>query len=125
MSPASRDAGAETPAIDLVVVYTADVWHNARGGLRRGWRYLDNLDVTLTVDTERAIGWRDATLFVYGLYNNGQALTGDLIGDVQGVSNIETGARAVRLYEAWVEQRFGRASIKFGLYDLNSEFDGM
>ena len=62
-------------------------------------------------------------MFVYGLYNNGRALTGDLVGDAQGVSNIETGVRAVRLYEAWVEQRFGRASVKFGLYDLNSEFD--
>jgi len=123
VSPPSETPAAETPAIDLVVVYTSDVWHNARGGLRRGWRYLDNLDVTLTIDTERVIGWRGASLFVYGLYNNGQALTGDLISDVQGVSNIETGVRAVRLYEAWVEQRFGRASVKFGLYDLNSEFD--
>ena len=123
VSPPSETPAAETPAIDLVVVYTADVWHNARGGLRRGWRYLDNLDVTLTVDTERVMGWRGATLFVYGLYNDGQAFTGDLIGDLQGVSNIETGVRAVRLYEAWVEQRFGHASVKFGLYDLNSEFD--
>lgn len=123
VSPPSQTPVAETPAIDLVVVYTADVWRNASGGLRRGWRYLDNLDVTLAVDTERAIGWRGGTVFVYGLYNNGQALTGDLVGDGQGVANIETGARAVRLYEIWVEQRFGRASVKFGLYDLNSEFD--
>lgn len=123
VSAPSEMPAAEAPPIDLVVVYTADVWHNARGGLRRGWRYLDNLDVTLTVDTERALGWRGATLFVYGIYNNGRALTGDLVGDIQGVSNIETGVSAARLYEAWVEQRFGRASVKFGLYDLNSEFD--
>lgn len=123
VSPPSETPVAKTPAIDLVVVYTADVWHNARGGVRRGWRYVDNLDVTLTVDTERALGWPGATLFVYGLYNNGQALTGDLIGDAQGAANIETGVSAVRLYEAWVEQRLGRASVKFGLYDLNSEFD--
>lgn len=123
VSAPSETPDAAGPAIDLTVVYTADVWRNARGGLRRGWRYLDNLDVTLTVDTERALGWRGGTLFVYGLYNNGEVLTGELIGDIQGVSNIETGVRAVRLYEAWLEQRFGRASVKFGLYDLNSEFD--
>lgn len=123
VSAPSEPSTSETPAVDLAVVYTADVWRNARGGLRRGWRYLDNLDVTLTIDTERAIGWRGATLFVYGLYNNGRSLTGDLVGDTQGVTNIETGVRAARLYEAWVEQRLGRASIKFGLYDLNSEFD--
>ena len=123
VSPPSETPAGETPPIDLVVVYTSDVRQNARGGLRRGWRYLDNLDVTLTVDAERVMGWRGATLFAYGLYNNVQALTGDLVGDLQGASNIETGVSAVRLYEAWVEQRFGRASVKLGLYDLNSEFD--
>jgi len=41
---------------------------NVRGGVRRGSRYLDNLDVTLVVDAERAFGWGGATLFAYGLY---------------------------------------------------------
>ena len=115
----------EAPAIDFSLIYTIDIWANVRGGLRRGWRILDNLDATLTVDAERALGWRDATLFLYGLYNNGEGLSGDLVGDAQGASNIETGVQAARLYEAWVEQRFAsdRASIKLGLYDLNSEFD--
>jgi len=114
-----------SPAIDLSVVYTLDLWRNARGGLRRGERYLDNLDVTLTVDADRALGWAGATLFLYGLYNNGNSLTDELVGDLQVVSNIDAGVQAARLYEAWVEQRFGggRASVKFGLYDLNSEFD--
>ena len=123
--PAVEDSKKQPPAIDLAVVYTAELWRNATGGLRRGERYLDNLDVTLTVDADRALGWQGATLFVYGLYNNGRALSGDLVGDAQTVSNIETGVRAARLYEAWVEQRFAgdRASLKIGLYDRNSEFD--
>ena len=123
--PAVEDSKKQPPAVDLAVVYTAELWRNARGGLRRGERYLDNLDVTLTVDADRALGWKGATLFVYGLYNNGRALSGDLVGDAQTVSNIETGVRGARLYEAWIEQRFAgdRASVKVGLYDLNSEFD--
>lgn len=118
-------AEPEEPAVELSAVYTADVWRNARGGLKRGWRYLDNLDVTLAVDADRLIGWKDASFFAYGLYNNGRSLSGDLVGDLQTASNIDTGQRAVRLYEAWIEQRFaaGRASVKLGLYDLNSEFD--
>ncbi|OYX74039.1 MAG: hypothetical protein B7Y81_01140 [Caulobacter sp. 32-67-35] len=64
-----------------------------------------------------------AALFFYGLYNNGQGFSDDLVGDAQGVSNIETGVRAARVYEAWIEQRIGRTSVKLGLYDLNSEFD--
>jgi hypothetical protein len=43
--------------------------------VRRGSRYLDNLDVTLFVDAERAFGWYGATLFACGLYNNGIRFT--------------------------------------------------
>lgn len=116
---------SDSPAVDLSAVYTFDLWRNARGGLRRGERYLDNLDVTLTIDAERLVGWTGATVFLYGLYNNGESLTDELVGDLQVVSNIDAGSQAVRLYEAWVEQRFlnDRASVKLGLYDLNSEFD--
>lgn len=117
---------AKEAVVDLSIVYTADVWHNARGGIRKGTRYLDNLDITAKVDAERAFGWRGATLFAYVLYNNGNGMSRDLVGDFQSASNIETAVRAARLYQAWVEQRFAddRASLKFGLYDLNSEFDG-
>lgn len=123
--PAAESGDGEAPAVDLSVVYAADVWRNARGGVKRGWRYLDNLDVTLTVDGGRAMGWDGATIFLYGLYNNGASLTDELVGDLQTVSNIDAGSKAARLYEAWVEQRFAddRASVKVGLYDLNSEFD--
>ena len=124
-TPAAVQDKTRPPAIDLSVLYIGELWRNAGGGIRRGDRYLDNFDVTLTVDAKRALGWRGATLFVYGLYNNGHAFSGDLVGDAQTVSNIETGVRATRLYQAWVEQRFAgdRASVKVGLYDLNSEFD--
>ena len=123
--PVVEQKEKQAPAIKLSALYTTEVWRNVDGGIRPGWRYLDNLDLTLTVDAERALGWRGITLFVYGLYNNGHAFSGDLVGDAQIVSNIETGVRAARLYEAWVEQRFAgdRVSLKFGLYDLNSEFD--
>ena len=117
----------QVPAIDVSIAYTGEILGNTRGGVGRGARYLDNLDVTLTIDAERAFGWRGATLFAYGLYNNGRPFSDDLVGAAQGVSNIETGVRAARLYEAWIEQRFAsnRASLKFGLYDLNSEFDAI
>ena len=125
-APPAVEEEAE-PAIDLSVIYTAEVFRNTRGGLGRGTRYLDNFDMTLTVDGERALGWRGATLFADGLYNNGEPFSDDLVGAVQGVSNIETGVGAARLYEAWIEQRFAsdRASVKLGLYDLNSEFDAI
>lgn len=115
------------PPVTISALYTADLWRNTSGGLRTGSRYLDNLDLMAEVDGERAFGATGLRLYVHGLYNNGEALSGDLVGDLQGVSNIETDVEALRLFEAWAEQRFagGRASARFGLYDLNSEFDAL
>ena len=107
------------------VTYTADLWRAARGGVRNGTRYLDNLDIVAEADLERLIGWPGAEVHVYGLYNNGKSLN-ELMGDAQVSSNIETGFKALRLYEAWIDQKIGdNASIKLGLYDLNSEFDAL
>lgn len=119
-----EDRTAGDPPLVLGAAYTAEVWHN-RGGANRGWRYLDNLDLTAELDLEATAGLRGARAFAYALYNNGEAPT-DLTGDVQAVSNIETGVRALRLYEAWIEHDLSsRASIRAGLYDVNSEFDAL
>ncbi|TNE65679.1 MAG: carbohydrate porin [Alphaproteobacteria bacterium] len=123
----SSVVAGRAPAADAVegsLTYTAEIWQNARGGVRHGSAYLDNLDLTLAVDADAAFGLADTEFFFYGLYNNNNSFTEAIVGDAQTVSNIDTG-RAFRLYEAWVQHRFadGRASVKAGLYDLNSEFD--
>ncbi len=120
-------AGAEETArsYELDVAYTGEIWRNTRGGLRSGSSYLDNLDVQLTVDGENAWGIPGLTVFGYLLHNNGGTVSDDLVGDAQGVSNIEA-IDQVRLYELWADWSFGpqRAhSLRMGLYDLNSEFD--
>ena len=122
-APAEID---ETPGpILLQLTYTAEVMGNASGGLRRGTRYLDNLDIVFEADMEKLVGWTGAQVHVYGLYNNGKSIS-DLVGDTQAVSNIEAGTQAIRLCEAWVDQKIGdRLSVKAGLYDLNSEFDAL
>lgn len=108
----------------LQATYTGEVMSNASGGIRRGSRYLDNLDLVAEADLEALAGWKGASVHVYGLYNNGKSFS-DLAGDAQTASNIETGVRAFRLYEAWIEQAFAGGSLKVGLYDLNSEFDSL
>lgn len=104
------------------VLYSAEVWTAASGGLSADARYLDNLDIILDTDLEKGIGWRGATLFLYGLYNNGQSISA-LTGDAQFISNLESGVEAFRLYEAWIEQEFNGGSVKFGMIDLNADFD--
>lgn len=109
----------------LQITYTGEVMGNVSGGVRKGTRYLDNLDIVFEADMEKLVGWTGAQVHVYGLYNNGRSI-GALAGDTHGVSNIETGVSALRLYEAWVDQKIGGiASLRAGLYDLNSEFDSL
>ncbi len=120
--PRSANERGDRP-VTVSVVYTGDLRSNVVGGVRRGTRYLDNLDLQIAMDAGRLVGWNGARMFVYGIYDNGTSIS-RLVGDVQAISNIETRARATRLFEAWIEQDVGdRGSIKAGLYNLNSEFD--
>jgi porin len=111
-------------ALTFEAGYTADIWRN-EGGVSEGTRYLHNVDLIAQLDLGRAIGWNGATAQAYVLYNNSSALS-ELTGDAQVVSNIETGVEALRLYEFWVDAPLWHgASLKVGLYDLNSEFDAL
>lgn len=121
MARADTDLDA---AVDLGITYTFDVWSNLAGGIQQDSVYLDNLDVLVDIDAEALFGARNTRLFLYGLYNNGGRFSDNVVGDLQVASNIETGVRALRLFEAWVNVDVGPSgSIRAGLYDLNSEFD--
>ena len=113
-----------TPGVTLDVIYTGEIWQNTKGGLRRDSRYLDNLDLQLTVDMEEVFGLSGGTFFAYGLMNNGEGFSEDVVGDAQVVSNIDA-PYAIRILELWYEQNLfdDNLSLLLGLYDLNSEFD--
>lgn len=102
-------------------VYTGEIWSNLRGGLRRDFVYLDNADLAVTLDGEKA-GLNGTTIFASLLYNNRNTLSESIVGDLQTISNIDTDG-SLRLYEAWIEKDLSAISIKLGLIDLNSEFD--
>lgn len=111
--------------LSLELVFTGDVVTNHRGGLKTGAEYLGNIDLTATLDTEKAGLWNGGTFFVYILNNHGATPSGSHIGDLQVVSNIEA-TETTRLYEMWYEHHFdwsGIFSILIGQHDLNSEFN--
>ena len=108
--------------LELSAEYTADILRVVSGGLSTGSEYLDNLDVSLEIDVAEAWGAGAGTILVHGLYNNRSAFSEDRVGDLQVVSNIDTG-EAWRLFEFWYELADASWSIRAGLYDLNSEFD--
>ncbi len=115
----------ENNGISFGATYIGEIASNFDPGLVSNKKhniYLDNIDLTLTIDTEKAELWSGGTLFIYGLANNGRNPSEDVIGDLQTTSNIEA-ANTFLLYEAWYEQKLSsRASILFGFHDLNSEF---
>jgi porin len=102
----------------LEVSYTAEVF---TGGGGDSGPIADNLDLILDVQTGRT------KFHLYGLHNNGRDFSGPRFPRGYVASNIETGVKATRLYEAWIEQEFagGKFSVLGGLYDLNGEFDNL
>lgn len=107
--------------LDLAVIYTADVGATASGGADGRVRYLDNLEVSLDADLDK-LARIDGTVLHFTLLNNRGARVNDAAGSLQGVNNIEVARAGLRLFEAWAEKSVGPASLRVGLYDLNSEF---
>lgn len=104
-------------------ILTLDAVANLKGGLKRDEAYLGNVDLTLTVDTEKAGLWSGGTFFAYGLGNFGDTPT-EIVGDIQATSNIEA-PETFKLYELWYDHAFydDKLAVLFGLHDYNSEFD--
>lgn len=111
-------ANDDSQGLAANVVYTAEYVRVLEGGIERGGAFLGNLDVDLRYQFEGG-----ATAYVYLLGNHGEDPSA-LAGDAQGLSNI-TAPNAVRLYEAWIQGTVAGVDLKFGLYDLNSEFDAL
>src|SRR5947208_14872522 len=117
---AAADSGAR-PVI-LTFSYTGELVQNAGGGARRGTTFTGAAGGEVTLLLGRLVGWHGARLFVFALGTHGGAPS-DLVGDVQGVSNLEAPTK-VRLEEAWLQQNLldNRLSWLVGRYDLNTEF---
>lgn len=116
-------ASAEEPQspVDFSLSYTADVIGVVDGGLAQRGRVLDNLILSVDADLNELVGWRGATANIT-LLNNSGGMPNEDVGSLQGIDNIEVASQRLRLFEFWVEQAFGDASVRAGLYDLNSEF---
>jgi porin len=109
-------------AATLEASFSGDYLRNMAGGIREDTAYLTNIDFTLDMPVQAILGSSSARVFAYALHNNDTTFSTPIVGDAQFVSNIDAPG-ALRLYELWYEQDLGKLSARFGLYDLNSEFD--
>jgi len=99
-----------------------DILANMDGGLQRGTRVMDKVDLTATYlgDDNGLAGF---SIFLDAQITDGADLSGAMVGAAQAISNIEAPAQ-VRLANAWMAwDPHGKGGVKLGVVDLNTEFD--
>ena len=101
--------------------YIGDLVNNFHGGIKTGIAYLGFANVKTGFNTQKANWWKGG-LFNLNIGNtHGGEPSANLVGDFQGVSNIEAGNHTF-IYELWYKQNIGNADLTVGLQDLNANF---
>ena len=102
---------------------TDDLSSDVAGGLARGLKVLSKSTVSASYDGN-AGNWAGWTAEASIQLIHGGHISAANVGDIQGVDNIEA-PPALRLYELWAAKQWrdGKVGIKFGLTDLNVDFD--
>lgn len=110
---------------DLRVTYKLDFLNNISKNRDKIYG-LDNLDIKLDIDLEKATGLQGSSAFVHVLSNRGDKPGAHSNRLPHGVDNIETpqNGNTTKIFQAWLQQAFldERVTVLAGLYDLNSEF---
>ena len=101
--------------------YIGDVVSNFSGGIKTGTTYLGLANLKAGFNTETASWWRGGRMFLNIGNTHGGEPSSTLVGDFQGVSNIEAGNLSF-LYELWYKQNLGKFELTVGLQDLNADF---
>ena len=119
----------EDKGVEISGGYTTEVWGNTTGGLKQGAVYTGLLDFGATVDLEKLVGWRGATVSTTWLWLSGRDASEDLVGNFLTISNI-AGFNTLRMLELWFQQDFFQRgddgasglSIRLGQLTADSEF---
>ncbi len=122
--PAIGAAPTPSDAYELNLLYTGEFWNNIDGGLRLGPSYMYNIDGRFQVDTGKAFGWTGGQFVFESWYANSVSTGNTYVGAVDQQSPIDTAANVpiFRIYQLYYDQAFGNTGIRFGVYDLETEF---
>lgn len=101
--------------------YIGDLVTNYNGGINKGTDYLGLANLKMSFDTQKAKLWKNGCLFINAANTHGGEPSANLVGDFQGISNIEAG-NLTFLYEFWYKQTIQNVTVIFGLQDLNASF---
>jgi porin len=110
-------------AADFGASWTGDFGSVVDGGLQRGTHHFGLVE--LTFDHAWHFGARDVALHASAQHVYGGGFSERWVGDMQTVSNVDADD-GTRVLQAWVDAVLTDSlSLKFGRYDLNSEFDAI
>lgn len=105
--------------------YTAEVFHVARGGLKRGAVVQGLANLSVDAELEKLAGWPGVTARANFYDTHGAGISQKFSGDVGHLSNIEY-TDSARLFECWVQRTWAGAgvSLRAGQLALDAEFGG-
>lgn len=110
--------------IAISASYTAEVWGDVAGGIKRGatldGAFLPQIDVNL----DTLMGWHGASFRVSMLQGHGPSMSTGWAGNLLGVSGTVVVPPATRLFNLWLEQDlFDNAlSVRVGVMNADEEF---
>ncbi|MGO9135376.1 MAG: carbohydrate porin [Methylovirgula sp.] len=109
--------------IQLNAIETSEVLGNVSGGIKQGATYEGALQVILTVDTSKLVGWQGGKFNASGFDIRGRGLSANNVNNWNVLSNIEA-PDGVRLFELWYEQSLfnDKASVRIGQLAADQEF---
>lgn len=110
--------------VQVDLVYTADYLRNSGGGLQRGAAHVGNLNLAISLDGARLIGWTGGSAHLALISNSGGRPNLNEVGSFMGVDNLEAPVNRTGIFTAWLQQSLfdDRASLRAGLYPIDSEF---
>jgi porin len=118
---AQIDSARKQSPFSLGVSYIGNSVTNITGGIRQGSVYLGMANLRVSFNTASSGLWKGGELFLNAANTHGGMPSAVLVGDFQGVSNIEAGDLTY-LHELWFKQSIGPLSVIAGLQDMNTEF---
>ncbi|MCK5497036.1 MAG: carbohydrate porin, partial [Hyphomicrobiaceae bacterium] len=109
--------------IQFGVSYIGEVLGNPSGGFKQSTHYDGRLELVFEIDMEKMIGWKGLTFFANGYQIHGTSISGENLGSLAAVSNIEA-FPSTRLFELWFEQKLldNKLSVRFGQLAADAEF---
>ncbi len=109
--------------VEIFGGYTAEVWGNTTGGLKTGSVYTGLLDFGASVDLDKAVGWKGASVSTTWLWLSGRDASEDLVGNFLTISNL-AGFNTLRMSELWFQQNLldDKISLRVGQLSADSEF---